>query len=81
MNLYGSNFFQSLMIELENDKILQDKWLNLFEAYSQTHTAIIKTLLMEVLSKYCMMSVAQLRTDYLKQHEIKKEKQLVSKLK
>lgn len=22
LNLYGSNFFQSLMIELENDKIL-----------------------------------------------------------
>ena len=59
LNLYGSNFSIFLHSELNSDNLIFESWKNLFMPSLDQNT--YKSLLDEILLKYCSMSLAQLR--------------------
>ncbi|KAJ8304408.1 hypothetical protein KUTeg_017991 [Tegillarca granosa] len=67
-------FYAHLTSELYESGTLAEKWHNLFEDFNKKDAIQnqIKALFCEVIQKYCMMSVAQLRKEYLRNLEVKK---------
>ncbi|KAJ8313158.1 hypothetical protein KUTeg_009289 [Tegillarca granosa] len=74
LNLHGEKFYAHLTSELYENETLAEKWHNLFEDFNKKEELQnqIKALFSEVIEKYCMMSVAQLRKEYLRNLEVKK---------
>ena len=70
LNLYGSNFSKFLHTELNNDNLIFESWTNLFMPSLDQNTC--KSLLDEILLKYCSMSLAQLRKTYLQELKVQK---------
>ncbi|CAC5403194.1 unnamed protein product [Mytilus coruscus] len=73
LNIHGSKFPNFIKNVLRNDKDLKSTWTHLFlEFRKEVSSDILDSVFEEILDRYTLMSIAQLRKEYLEKKHTRK---------
>ena len=71
LNIHGSKFPNFIKNVLRNDEDLKSKWTHLFLDFKkEVSSDILNSVFEEILDRYTLMSIAQLRKEYLEKKNI-----------
>jgi len=70
LNIHGKNFYEFIQSKLQSDTLLRAKFELLL--YPKVDKNVVGKLLSEIVSKYGVMSLSQVRRNYLQESKVKK---------